>query len=85
MRTPRANTHADIAVGAELLKSTFDFDVLDCPKCHGRMKLLAMLTDAKSVARYLAKLGEPTDVPGRCGPPYWKSAVLRVKALAGQA
>jgi hypothetical protein len=48
---------------AELLKRTFDIDVLDCPKCHGRMKLLAMITDGKSVERYLTKLGEPTDVP----------------------
>jgi hypothetical protein len=50
---------------AELPKRTFDIDVLDCPKCHGRMKLLAMITDGASVARYLTKLGEPTDVPGR--------------------
>jgi hypothetical protein len=28
---------------AELLKRAFDIDVLDCPNCHGRMKLLAML------------------------------------------
>jgi hypothetical protein len=62
-------------------------NVLDCPNCHGRMKLLAMFTDANSVERYLAKLGEPIDVPGRSpsrGPPYWKSSVLRLKALAGQ-
>jgi hypothetical protein len=72
---------------AELLKRTFDIDVLDCPKCHGRMKLLAMNTDAKSVERYLAKLGEPTQLPGRSpgrGPPYWKSRVLRLKSMAGQ-
>jgi hypothetical protein len=72
---------------AELLKRTFDIDVLDCPKCHGRMKLLAMITDGKSVARYLSKLGEPTDVPARSasrGPPYWKSRVLRLKSMAGQ-
>jgi hypothetical protein len=34
-----------------------------------------------------AKLGEPTDVPGRSpsrGPPYWKSRVLRLKSMAGQ-
>jgi hypothetical protein len=51
------------------------------------MKLLAMVTDGKSVARYLTKLGEPTDVPGRApspGPPYWKSRVLRLKSMAGQ-
>jgi hypothetical protein len=65
---------------AELLKRTFDIDVLDCPKCHGRMKLL--ITDGKSIERHLAKLGEPTDVPGRSpsrGPPYWKSGVLRLR------
>jgi hypothetical protein len=49
------------------------------------MKLLAMITDGASVARYLTKLGEPTDVPGRSpsrGPPYWKSRVLRLKSYA---
>jgi Putative transposase len=71
---------------AELLKRTFDIDVLACPKCHGRMKLLAMITDAKTVERYLAKLGEPTQVPGRSPSrsPYWKSKVLRLKSMAGQ-
>jgi hypothetical protein len=39
-----------------------------------------MVTDPKSVARYLAKIGEPTDAPvpsPNRGPPYWKSSVLR--------
>ena len=40
-------------------------DVLECATCHGRMKPLAMVTARKSVARYLAKIGEATDVPGR--------------------
>ena len=69
---------------AELLARTFGIDVLACPRCKGRMKLLAILTEPKSVARYLGKIGEPTDVPGRSpsrGPPYWKSTVLRQKAL----
>ena len=59
-------------------------DVLECPQCHGRMKLLAMVTDEREVTRYLAHLGEPTNVPARAssrGPPYWKSTVLRRKAL----
>jgi hypothetical protein len=73
---------------AELLARAFAVDVLECPTCHGRMKLIAMVTDPKSVARYLAKIGERTDVPGRSpsrGPPYWKSTVLRRKALGGAA
>jgi hypothetical protein len=69
---------------AELLARTFAVDVLQCPTCKGRMKLLAVVSDPKSIARYLSALGEPTDVPGRSpsrGPPYWKSTVLRHKAL----
>ncbi len=69
---------------ADLLRRTFGVDVLQCPKCEGRMRLLAMVTEPKGVARLLEKLGEPTDVPARSpsrGPPYWKSTVLRRKAL----
>jgi hypothetical protein len=50
------------------------------------MKLVALVTDPKSVERYLTKLGEPVEVPGCTpsrGPPYWKSTVLRQKASHG--
>lgn len=40
---------------AELLKRTFGFDVLACPRCDGRMRLLAMVTDDQSVARLPAR------------------------------
>jgi hypothetical protein len=43
--------------------------------------------DGKSIEGYLAKLGEPSDVPVRSpsrGPPYWKSRALRLKSMAGQ-
>ena len=45
---------------------------------------MAMVTNPVSIARYLAQLGELADVPPRApsrGPPYWKSTVLRRKAL----
>jgi hypothetical protein len=48
------------------------------------MKLLAVLKDAKEIRRYLAAVGELVDVPHRApsrGPPWWKSTVLRRKAL----
>ncbi|WP_437964506.1 transposase [Sorangium sp. So ce260] len=66
-----------------LLRRTFAIDVLECPACKGRMKLVAMVTEPRNIARFLSALGEPTDVPARSpnrGPPYWKSTVLRRKA-----
>ena len=73
---------------AELLRRTFGLDVLACPRCQGRMRLLATVTEPKSVARYLRALGEPTDGPARAparGPPYWKSRVLRRAAIGDEA
>lgn len=49
------------------------------------MKLLAMLKDPTRIARYLAALGEPSEVPRRSpgrAPPYWKSRVLRRQVLS---
>ena len=72
---------------AELLQRTFSVDVLTCPSCQGRMRLLAVVKNPVSIARYLAAAGEPTDVPSRApgrGPPYWKSQVLRRQALGGR-
>jgi len=62
------------------LARTFAVDVLACPTCQGRMKLLALVKGPASIARYLATVGEATEVPRRSpgrGPPYWKSRVLR--------
>ena len=72
---------------AELLARTFAVDVLVCPSCQGRMKLLAMVKEPASIVRYLSAAGEPTDVPSRSpgrGPPYWKSRVLRRQALGDE-
>ena len=72
---------------AELLARTFAVDVLACPTCQGRMKLLALVKGPASIARYLAAVGEATEVPRRSptrGPPYWKSRVLRLKVLGDE-
>ncbi|MEO6602044.1 MAG: hypothetical protein ABIQ16_19345, partial [Polyangiaceae bacterium] len=59
---------------AELLKQTFGLDVEKCPSCGGRMRLLALVTEPSSVARFLRHQGEPTEVPPRAAaraPPYF--------------
>jgi len=65
---------------AELLKRCFAIDVLACPRCGGSMRLVALVTEAASVRRFLRRLGESTDAPARAparGPPYWRSRGLR--------
>ena len=48
---------------AELLKRTFGMDVETCPGRGGRMRLLAVITDLASAARFLRHRGEPTEPP----------------------
>jgi hypothetical protein len=48
------------------------------------MRLLAVIKEPVSIARYLAAMGEASKVPRRSpgrGPPYWKSQVLRRQVL----
>jgi hypothetical protein len=72
---------------ADLLMRTFAVEVLECPRCQGGMRLLAMITEPASIARYLAATGEAAEVPHRSpgrGPPYWKSQVLRRRVLGDE-
>src|SRR5450432_3634341 len=65
---------------AELLKRTFGIDVETCPRCGGRMRLLAVITDLASAAGFLRHRGEPTEPPKRAparAPPYWQSKIVR--------
>jgi hypothetical protein len=73
---------------AELLKRTFHFDVLHCPDCQGRMRLLAVLTEGDEVRRYLRAIGEATELPAQAparAPPYWASRALRRRELGDEA
>jgi len=73
---------------AELMMRTFAVDVLCCPRCSGRLRLVALMTEPDEIRRYLRALGEPTDPPARSparGPPYWRSTALRRRAGAVDA
>ena len=48
---------------ASLLRRSFSVDVLECPKCHGRLRVLAVITEREPVRRILGHLGMPTDAP----------------------
>jgi hypothetical protein len=48
---------------AELLKRVFEIDVLTCPFCGGKRRLIALITDGKVVRAILVHLGLPTTAP----------------------
>ena len=57
------------------------------PVARGRMKLIAVIKNPASIARYLVAVDEATEVPRRSPEPraaYWKSRVLRRRALGDE-
>ena len=53
---------------AELLRRVFLVDVLDCPRCHARMRIVAAVTESGAVERILRHLGENAQPPTIAGP-----------------
>ena len=54
---------------------TWGLDVLDCPRCHGRMELIACTPDPLVAHKILTHLGLPTRAPPR-PPPWTRQRVL---------
>jgi hypothetical protein len=48
---------------AALLRRSFSVDVLQCPKCHGRLRVIAVITEREPVTRILAHVAMPTQAP----------------------
>ena len=57
---------------ANLLRRVFLVDALDCPRCHGRMRIVAAVMEAMAVERILRHVGHepraPTLTPARAPP-----------------
>ena len=45
------------------MQRSFGFDVLACPQCGGRLRLIALIDEARVIQRILGHLGLPTEVP----------------------
>ena len=61
-REPEAHQPARIA-WADLLKRVFAVDVLQCPRCSGRMQIVATVTDVDAAKRILTWIGLPARPP----------------------
>jgi hypothetical protein len=79
-RKPRPATHRCGYIPWQVLMRQLGIDVETCPRCGGKMKIIALVQDPESIARYLGHLGLPTEEPPMAparGPPFWQSRVLR--------
>ena len=58
---------------ATLMRRTYATDVLECPQCHGRQRILAAITAPDTACQILECLGLPTAVarPARARDPTW--------------
>jgi hypothetical protein len=48
---------------AALMQRTFGLDVLICPRCGGRLRLMALIQEAAVITRILDHLGVPAEIP----------------------
>jgi hypothetical protein len=48
---------------SELMQRTFGLDVMECEKCGGRLKFLALIEDPDAIFKILDHLGLPTEPP----------------------
>ena len=54
---------AGAVLWADLMRRAFGFDVLACPRCGGRLRLVALIEQARVIQRILRHLGLPTEIP----------------------
>ena len=45
------------------MERTFGCDVLACPRCGGRLRVIALIEEAAVIGRILRHLGVPAEIP----------------------
>jgi len=63
VHAPAPSDHGSGSRWADLMRRAFGFDVLACPRCGGRLRLIALLDESAVTRRILRHLGLPTEVP----------------------
>ena len=48
-----------------MLKRVFDLDIESCPRCGGRLKIIAAIVDPQVIVKILTHLGLPARAPPR--------------------
>ncbi|MGH7323535.1 MAG: transposase [Candidatus Rokuibacteriota bacterium] len=68
---------------AQLMRRAFDLDVLVCPACGGRLRLIATILDRRTIRAILLSRGLPTEAEAADRAPPAQSAFTAPQASAG--
>ena len=60
---PAVAPHARNYTWAELMKRVWALDVLECPRCQARMRILAAIHSPDAIGKILDCLGLPSRAP----------------------
>ena len=63
VHAPSPSDHGSGSRWADLMRRAFGFDVLACPRCGGRLRLIALIDESAVTQRILRHLGLPSEVP----------------------
>lgn len=65
------------AAWARLIRKVYEADPLECPRCKGPMRVIALIDDLGVVRRIIEHLGRWAPEPAERGPPAQAPAVPR--------
>jgi len=68
---------------ADLMQGAFDIDVLACPRCGGRLRLIATVEDPDAVRAILGALAGSAGLVGRAPPGMAAGAASEAAASGG--
>ena len=57
------------AAWARLIRKVYEADPLECPRCHGPMRVIALIEDRGVIRRILEHLGSWAPLATECSPP----------------
>jgi len=64
------------------MRRAFDIDVLACPRCGGRLRLIATVEDPSAIRAILASLGLSAERPDRAPPSVAETTATHARKIS---
>ena len=65
-----------LSLWGNLIARIYEINPLECPRCHGQMRIISFVTELKEISEILVAIGErqskPKVMPARAPPGYFR-------------